>query len=262
MNFVVFDIETGPLPMAKLKEIMPGFDRASVKHPGSFDPASVKCGNIGGPTSEKGLAKIADAHKEHSDKVAGYDQLLAGGEANHWLEIESRAALSAITGRVLSIGYRAVNDDLTVSSFIDCINGPDGTTARTEADLLKLFWIRYESNRKADRNLVGFNSREFDVPFMAQRSVILNVPVPKTLIQNERYLCKTFVDLRDRWSFGAKPSGGLDLICKACGLDGKPDGVKGSHFADLFHNSETRAQAIDYHLNDLKITFDLAELIL
>jgi predicted PolB exonuclease-like 3'-5' exonuclease len=132
----------------------------------------------------------------------------------------------------------------------------------TEPELLKRFWANYDKLRKAGRNLVGFNSRDFDVPFIAQRSIMLGVPVPKTLIQNERYLDRTFIDLRDRWGFGGRSSGTLDLICKACGFGGKPDGITGAHFSKLFSNLETQQQAIDYLVNDLEETYRLAERIL
>lgn len=258
MSFVVYDIETGPLPMKTLKGILPGFDRNSVRHPGEFDPSSVKCGNIGGPTSEKGLAKIAEARAEHAKSVANYQSDLEKAEANHWQEIQSRAALSATTGQVLAIGYKT--DE---KSVINCVGGLEGDTPEiTEAVILQKFWERYEKLRRDDRKMIGFNSREFDLPFIAQRSVILGISIPKTLIQNGRYIDGTFVDLRDRWGFGGKSSGSLDLICKSCGLGGKPDGVSGAHFSELFFESSTRRESIDYLLNDLEITFELAERIL
>jgi hypothetical protein len=251
MSFVVFDIETGPLPIERLKEIHPGFDRSSVKHPGTFDPSTVKCGNIGGPTSEKGLAKIAEARAAHEKEVANFESSLVQAETNHWLEIKSRAALSASSGQVLAIGYKS--DKASAVDHIDDLG---------ERALLVRFWDKYEKVRKSERCMVGFNSREFDIPYIAQRSVILGVAIPKTLIQNDRYQDKTFIDLRDRWGFGAKPSGSLDLICKACGLDGKPEGVSGAHFSELYHNPDTRQEAIEYLLNDLDITYELAERLL
>jgi 3'-5' exonuclease len=258
MSMVIFDIETGPLPIDELKKILPGFDRTSVKRPGEFDPSTVKCGNIGGPTSDKGLAKIAEARAENAKAIADYESNLQRAESNYWLEIYSRAALSATTGQVLAIGYKT--DE---KSVINCIGGLEGDVPQiTEAVLLQKFWERYEKLRRDDRKMIGFNSREFDLPFIAQRSVILGISIPKTLIQNGRYIDGTFVDLRDRWGFGGKSSGSLDLICKSCGLGGKPDGVNGAHFSELFCESATRREAIDYLLNDLEITFELAERIL
>jgi uncharacterized protein YprB with RNaseH-like and TPR domain len=251
MSFVVFDIETGPLPLERLKEIHPGFDRSSIKHPGEFDPSSVKCGNIGGPTSEKGLAKIAEARAAHEKEVASFQSSIEQAEATYWLGIESRAALSAASGVVLAIGYKSENANV-IEHFDEA----------GEHAMLSRFWTKFEQLRKQDRQLVGFNSREFDVPFLAQRSIVNVIRPPRTLLQNDRYLDKTFVDLRDKWSFGSKPAGSLDLICKACGLPGKPDGVSGAHFSELYRNPETRQEALDYLANDLEITFQLAEMLI
>ena len=44
---VIFDIETGPLPIERIKEILPPFDPESLGNPpGEFDPKSVKTGNL------------------------------------------------------------------------------------------------------------------------------------------------------------------------------------------------------------------------
>lgn len=70
---IVFDIETGPLPLNILKSRMP-----------EFDPEDVKCGNL------KDAAKIADK--------------IAAAKRSHEEKYIERAALSATTGRVLAIG--------------------------------------------------------------------------------------------------------------------------------------------------------------
>jgi len=69
----IFDIETGPLPLAELEAIIP-----------AFDPAEVKTGNIKDP------AKIAEK--------------LAESERRHKQDFIDRAALDPLTGRVLAIG--------------------------------------------------------------------------------------------------------------------------------------------------------------
>lgn len=250
MSFIVFDIETGPLPDEKLRTIFDEFDRSSVQHPGEFDPASVKVGNLG---EAKAAEKINAAKIAHEEAVANYGRNVAAAESNYWQEIRSRAALSAITGRVLLIGYKS--DKQEGLHHI--------TDTRSEEHLLSAFWAQYEKCRKSDRQMVGFNSKDFDIPFIAQSSIILGVPVPKTLLQNDRYLDKTFVDLRDKFGFGQwQPKGSLDFICRGCGIPGKPEGVTGAMFAELFGNAETQPQALEYALNDIRMTYALAEKLL
>ena len=68
--YVAFDIETGGLDVEVLRERCPAFEPPPP--PGVFDPTAVKCGNIGGPTSEKGKAKIEEARKAHDELVKRY----------------------------------------------------------------------------------------------------------------------------------------------------------------------------------------------
>ena len=250
MNYVIFDIETGPLDIAELKEILPGWDASTMPHPGDFDPKAVKTGNL--KDQAKIDAKITEARESHQERVNNHGLDALRAEQNYWSEASSKAALSAATGRVVAIGCKTASK-VSISAI-------DEET--TEAQMLAQFWRLYEQLRKSDRNLVGFNSNEFDVPFLAQRSVVLGVPVPKTLIKQGRYLDEMFIDLRKVWSFGAKPAGSLDMVCRACGIPGKPEGVNGAMFSDLYFNLDTRDEAIEYLENDLEMTFSLAERLL
>jgi len=249
MNYVVFDIETGPLELAALKEILPGWDSSTMPHPGEFDPKSVKTGNL--KDQAKIDAKIQEARESHIERVNNHGLDALRAEQNYWSEASSKAALSAATGRVVAIGCKT-SAKLSIAAIGE----------KSEWQLLTDFWTLYEQLRKSDRNLVGFNSNEFDIPFLAQRSVVLGVPVPRTLMKQGRYLDEMFIDLRKVWSFGAKPAGSLDMVCRACGIPGKPEGVNGAMFADLYFNPDTRDEAIEYLENDLEMTFALAERLL
>jgi hypothetical protein len=245
-GFVVFDIETGPQPMERLRAVLPGWDPSSLRQPGKFDPKEVKTGNL--KDAEKIASKIESARAEHEAAVANFETAKANAEAAYWREAAEKAALSSTTGQVLAIGIKSESE--TELSCIDLMND--------EVAMLTWFWKTYQCLRSQGRNICGFHSKEFDIPFLAQRSVILGVPVPKTLIQNERYLDPIFIDLRDRWSFGSRASGSLDLICRACGIGGKPDGIDGSMFHTLYADEATRPSAIAYLKNDLEMTYEMA----
>jgi hypothetical protein len=247
LNYVIFDIETGPLPLPLLKEILPGWDASTMPHPGEFDPRSVKTGNIK-KDQAKIDAKIQEARESHQERVNNHGLDALRAEQNYWAEASSKAALSAATGRVVAIGCKS-HTKVSIAAI-----GDD----KTEWQIISEFWQLYEQLRKNDRNLVGFNSSEFDIPFLAQRSVVLDIPVPRTLIKQGRYLDEMFIDLRKVWSFGARPTGSLDMVCRACGIPGKPEGVNGAMFAELYFNEETRDEAIAYLENDLEMTFALA----
>src|ERR1044071_1281510 len=123
MRTIFFDIETGPLPEAELATLLP-----------AFDPNEVKMGNLKDP--EKIAAKLSQAEEAHR------------------LNSLKRAALDALTGRVLAIGLLFDNDDFSVLCQED------------EAELLRQFW----SVCCGECRMVGFNSNSFDLPFLIRRS--------------------------------------------------------------------------------------------
>lgn len=242
---IVFDIETGPLPEEQLKRIHPPFDRSSFQHPGEFDPSTVKCGNIGGPESEKGKAKIAEARAKHAEECESFASRLAKAESDYWQGITDSAALSSLTGQVLAIAYYGRQIAIHTQR------------ATNEEEMLATFWRNYSNCRESNRKMVGFNIAEFDLPFIAQRSIILGIDIPSTFM-NGRYLDSTFVDLRQLWKFGSYSNnrGTLDELCRAMELPGKLDGVTGKDFAKLFANDPEKA--IEYAKNDVVITANLA----
>ncbi len=245
----VFDIETGSLPMKELQNILPPFDASAQKHPGEFDPKSVKLGNM---KDEKLIAeKIEAAKQKHEEAVKQFESSLAGAEDRYWQSITEKAALSAITGQVVAIGYK--------SSKATVVHG-QGEDNHSEASIIKRFWSTYQKFREQSRKMVGFNIQEFDLPFLVQRSIILGIPVPSCLFNQGKYLDSLFIDLRKVWGAGKwNADGSLDAICKACRIGKKPEDVGGADFAALWMNLETREKARGYLLNDLDMTWALAD---
>ncbi|MEL6897944.1 MAG: hypothetical protein AAFP90_17735, partial [Planctomycetota bacterium] len=212
---IIFDIETGPLPLETIQEKLPPFDKSEIKHPGEFDPAAVKVGNMIDQT--KINVKIEKARQAHADAVSSYADNVQRAEKKHWLDIMDRAALSPITGQIVAIGYSGKGAKLDAA-----INN------RSEKELLLFFWKQYEKARAAGRKLIGFNIKEFDVPFICQRSWIHRIDVPASILTPTHYLASTFLDLMDVWRVGSRSRGPaghgtLDTICKSLGLPGKPD---------------------------------------
>ena len=251
---IIFDIETGPLPVDVLKAILPPFDPASLgKHPGVFDPASVKLGNVKDPAKVE--AKISESAAKHAAEVTDYEKRLAEGEPAHWQRIVDSAALSAVTGEVLAIGLSGKTDKIICQ---DLDAGID------EQFLLEHWWKIYRDARGSQRKLVGWNSKNFDVQFLVQRSFILGVAVPDSILTPTGYLNPIFVDLREIWlsgnKFNAQPGmTTLDTVGRALRLGGKMEGVTGADFARLFSDPETRPQAIEYLRGDIALTRAIAE---
>jgi hypothetical protein len=248
MTDIAFDIETGPLDLEQLKQVLPPFDAASLgQHPGEFDPASVKTGNL--KDQSKIDAKIADAREAHTLAVKRYEESLATGEPAYWQEQQSRAALSAMTGQVLAIGYageRVLLDHISETA--------------SEKQLLIRFWNQFNRCRESGRRMVGWNIEGFDLPFLCQRSAILGVTVPEKVFTEAGWTDFTFVDLMKRWSRPTRTPVKLDTVARACGLQGKPSdesgkAIDGSQFARLFF--ETPEVALDYLKCDLQMVVSI-----
>jgi hypothetical protein len=243
---VVFDIETGPLPAEQLRNIVAPFSRPP--HPGEFDPRTVKYGQAKKEDVRAEILKRAET--KHAEAVQNYETDVERLESEYWSKIESEAALSAITGQVLVIGYRGER------VLIDGVGGAIG-----EELILTRFWGQYKKLRADGRRMIGFNISGFDIPFLIQRSWILGIPVPDTLFSGpQRYLDQMFVDLLKVWKGGSYQGGAkLDEIAKACGIGGKPDGISGADFHRLYSDPDTQPIAIEYSKNDLDMTWQIAE---
>lgn len=248
---IVFDIETGPLPTERIKQLAPAFV-PTTKHPGTFDPSAVKLGLL--KDQAKIDAKIEESRLKHAKAVDDFQSNLAKEEIEYWQSIVDKAALSAITGQVLAIGYRSAKGTALHGREFE----PDN-----EKEMLVKFWGKFVDCRQSRRAIVGFNSNSFDVAFIYQRSLILSVDIPAGVFDG-KWLSKTFVDLRDFWTCGNKSiNGSLDSIAKAFGIASKPkdelgETIKGKDFARLYMDPAKKKQALDYLANDLEMTWEFA----
>lgn len=243
-----FDIETGPLSLDVIKQVTKPF-KSKLKHPGEFDPQSVKYGN----TKDEGLRakKLEECMKKHADEVANFESKLAKEEQDYWDGIVESAALSALTGCVLAIGYGS-----DAGNVVDHLDSEK--RSGDEAGILTDFWAKFSKCHSQRMKMIGFNIKTFDVPFIAQRSFILGVDVPEGYMEGD-WPSKTFVDLNTRWMAGSRGfNGNLDEIARACGVGQKPEGVSGALFYELYGNPETRSIALDYAINDVVLTRAIA----
>jgi hypothetical protein len=216
MKYTVYDIETGPLPLAEIESAIP-----------PFDPSEVKVGNIKDP--EKIAAKIAEV--QAAQRQAFFDN----------------AALNPMTGQVLAIGCSSSHGH----HIID-------THEHAECVALSMFWTICQEEIHANRCMVGFNSNQFDLPFLIRRSWHLRIPVPQC-IRKGRYWSDQLIDLRDTWQLGDRMAhGSLDSISRFLGVGAKTG--DGKDFANLW--TADREKALAYLRNDLDLTAKVAAILL
>lgn len=135
--------------------------------------------------------------------------------------------------------------------FVPCVD---------EAELLAAFW----HVAKHYDDVVTFNGRGFDVPFLYLRSAVLNVPISKKNWLGYRFQTEPHCDLAEQFTFygvsgrdGAARRFNLDFYCKAFGIDSpKSHGVTGMDVTRLLAEGKQREIA-EYCLRDVRATVEL-----
>jgi predicted PolB exonuclease-like 3'-5' exonuclease len=162
------------------------------------------------------------------------------------------AMLNAETqrGQVLFIA-EDFDDDSSESGPVEFVPCAD------ETELLAAFW----DVAKHYDEIVTFNGRGFDVPFLYLRSALLNVPITKKNWLGYRYATEPHCDLAEQFTFygvsgreGAARRFNLDFYCKAFGIESpKSHGVTGMDVKDLLAAGKYREIA-EYCLRDVRAT--------
>jgi len=129
-----------------------------------------------------------------------------------------------------------------------------------EMELLTAFW----DVAKHYVEIVTFNGRGFDVPFLYLRSALMNVPISKKNWLGYRFATEPHCDLAEQFTFygvsgreGAARRFNLDFYCKAFGIDSpKSHGVTGMDVNTLLADGKYREIA-EYCLRDVRATVEL-----
>jgi DNA polymerase elongation subunit (family B) len=123
----------------------------------------------------------------------------------------------------------------------------------TEVEMLKSFWKII----KVTDQVVTFNGRNFDIPFLMIRSAILKVKSSKNLIKS-RYDKKSHIDLLEQFTFyGLTRKFNLDFYCNAFGIESpKTKEISGMEVKNLYEAGRLRDIAI-YCSRDIYATYQL-----
>ncbi|MFC1753193.1 ribonuclease H-like domain-containing protein [Thermoproteota archaeon] len=155
-------------------------------------------------------------------------------------EVMDSLSFYPTTAQVVAIGMIEADSDKSFVLFQNSTNSAaphkeKDTTfipAKSEKELLSSFW----SMLKEYRQIVTFNGRGFDCPFLMIRSAINEIKPSKNLMPN-RYSSDTHIDLLDRLTFygSVRKKFSLHMWCKAFGINSPKEGeVVGHQVKDLF----------------------------
>jgi len=205
-------------------------------------------------TIGKDFESFDDISKEYLLKYAETEEEIK--------EAKDRLALSPLTGEIVAIGM--LNPD-TDNGFVyfqspGLVRQPfkkNGIQfiADTEAGILTNFWREVKNYEQ----IITFNGRAFDAPFIILRSAILKISPTKDLMPN-RY-STSHIDLLEQLTFfgSVRRKFSLHMWCKAFGIKSpKEEGISGLEVKELFRNGKY-IEIAEYCTGDLYATKELFE---
>lgn len=238
-----FDIETAPQEGILESKFAPVFEELVFV---PFNEESVK--KYKKDSEEEYRERYIEAQGNHLKAWDEKKQKAADDFKEKQEKFVQECCLHAHLGRVLAIGLY------------------DGTTFKAlegdESAMLRAFWLQYSACSKRQQMMVGHNVLNFDLPFLVNRSKILGVWMPgSVIIRSGKWLnwSQTFDDTASWWLLGRHHRDvkwSLDAVCHAFGLPGKQvEGVDGASFWKIY--SSNRELAIEYLKNDCVQVFEL-----
>ncbi len=206
-------------------------------------------------TAGKGLVSLEQAVK---------DYMLRGAETEEEVrQVEETLAFYPHTAEIIVIGLLNPETDKGAVYFQQAPGAEshlpfeeDGMKFEvgTEEGILRKFWDTVKNYSQ----VVTFNGRGFDCPFLLVRSAVHRIKPTKELMPN-RY-SDEHIDLMDRLNFfgSVRRRFSLDMWCRALGIESPKDGVKGYEVTDLF-NAGKSLDIARYCGGDLRATKELLE---
>ena len=202
MKKIYWDLETEGLPVSEIDKVMPEFDA-----PGNIkDPDKIKA--------------AIDAKKQ---------------------EFRDKAALKAITGKIIAFTFAADND------------APQMVTG-SEADLIGLIVQALEDVTESRAHAYAWNGHGFDLPFLCQRGAVHGYRLFGLFCNNVRgryYWDQGFIDPKAVWSSYSLDHTGSSLktVARVLGVGEKTG--SGADFAGLLRTNPEQAK--EYALADVTL---------
>ena len=159
------------------------------------------------------------------------------------------AALRPETGMIYGIGLKSDKEEKIFS------DGANEKTLENERKDIEDFFMFVETHHTS-ATFVGWNSNDFDIPFIVMRAVFHKLPIPPSFFLGGNYgsTGKQFKDLHAETAFGSfdrkKNKRSLKMTSIAFGYGGKDD--TGKFFSEVWKTNREEADA--YLQNDLRIT--------
>lgn len=234
MNFFVFDIETIPLPYDSFSESLQEYI-------------------LRGTNTEEEIKK----RKAEMALTPLTAQVVCIG-----LQIVQRNDKTN-EDKILKVGALAVDNTLSDSDEIkEKLSNDIPCNLYNEKVCLEKFWNFISKYDPAQ--LITFNGRAFDAPFLMLRSALLGVRPSKNIMSGTKYNYPLHTDLIDEltfyspsYNYGATKRFNFDFYTRAFGIPSpKGEGIDGSKVYDFYQQGKIMEIA-EYCLRDVKATWNL-----
>ena len=158
---------------------------------------------------------------------------------------KDKAALSPMSSTVLAVGLWCEDGAKTM------LHGED------EADLIKKTWAALTEHGAFTRDVIGWNIKRFDFPFLIKRSWANGISIPDTMLEQYKgrfYMNARVKDMMDFFTMGVEQFASLNSALQLLGLESKVD-TSGKLFYELY--DENRELAMEYLKRDITAMVDL-----
>lgn len=159
-----------------------------------------------------------------------------------------RAGIWAEFGKIvcISAGYFAFKNDMRqfrVTSFF----GEEAALLRDFSSHVEHYWNR------APHVFCGHNIKEFDIPFLARRMIVNDVPLPSKLnLFGKKPWEVPHLDTLELWKFGDyKNFTSLKLLSKVLGIPSSKDDIDGSEVGRVYYEEKNIDRIITYCEKDV-----------
>lgn len=179
-------------------------------------------------------------------------------------EVKNSLGLSPLTGQVVALGMLDLDSEKGAVMY----QAPSGPATESqengikfqimsEAEMLKKFWQIVNQCHE----VITFNGRGFDAPFLIIRSAINKIRPTQDLMHykysTEQKFGVTHIDLMAQLKFNGETffkNMNLHLVCRAFGIKSpKSDGISGNDVGQLFKDKKY-LQIAKYNVGDLLAT--------
>lgn len=208
------------------------------------------------------------------------EYLTRGAESEEDVEkVKFEMALSPLTSQVVCIGLQLMQEEngewkqLNKAAFstkpghnkneleeIDLESG-NKCFIGSEEKIMNDFWSILSKYEYCE--LISFNGRGFDAPFLMMRSALLGIRPSRNLMAGTKFNYPLHIDLADELTFftpsryGATRRYNFDFFARSFGIiSPKAEGVDGSMVGELYRNGEV-AEIAEYCLRDVSATWEL-----